>query len=99
MNEDLKAVNNKKQFRFEIALDNGEFATLEYRWLKGNMVLMRTLVPASMRGKGVGASLVRQVLDYVRSAGLKVIVYCPFISRYLESHAEYADLVAPADAR
>jgi predicted GNAT family acetyltransferase len=99
MSENLKAENNKKQFRFEIALENGEVATLEYRWLKGNMVLMRTLVPASMRGKGIGASLVRQVLEHARSAGLKVIVYCPFITKYLESHAEYAGLVAPADAR
>ncbi|MBS1688327.1 MAG: N-acetyltransferase [Bacteroidetes bacterium] len=94
MIEDLQVVNNKKGFRFEIAFSNGEYAFVEYRWLKGNMVLMRTLVPADMRGKGIGAHLVKHVLDYVRSNNLKIVVYCAFVAKYLENHPEYNELVA-----
>jgi uncharacterized protein len=90
----MEVVNNKKQFRFELLLPDGEYATLDYRWLKGSMVLMHTLVPVSARGRGVGATLVKQVLDYVRSQNLSVIVYCPFVTKYMKAHPEYNDLIA-----
>jgi len=94
MNEDPQIANNKKDFRFEIAFPNGEYAFVQYRWLKGNMVLMRTLVPADMRGKGIGAKLVKYVLDYLRSNNLKIVVYCAFIAKYIENHPEYNELIA-----
>jgi predicted GNAT family acetyltransferase len=93
MSESLKAVNNKKQFRFELVFENGEIATLDYRWLKGSMVLMHTVVPKDMRGQGIGASLVAQVLDHARQHHLKIISYCPFVTKYLEDHPEYTDLI------
>jgi len=30
----MEIVNNKKQFRFEITMPDGEIAELDYRWLK-----------------------------------------------------------------
>jgi len=93
MDQDLHIVNNKKDFRFEIAFPNGEYAFVQYRWLKGSMVLMRTLVPADMRGKGIGAKLVKYVLDYARSTNLKIVVYCAFVAKYIENHPEYNELV------
>ena len=92
----MEVVNNKKQFRFEILLPDGEYAILQYRWLKGTMVLMHTLVPVSARGKGVGAFLVKYVLDYARAQNLGIIVYCPFVKKYMDAHPEYNDLVAAA---
>jgi uncharacterized protein len=89
----MEIINNKQQYRFEIALPDGEIAKLEYRWLKGSMVLMHTLVPVSQRGKGIGAELVKYVLDYARSQNLKIIVYCPFVELYLKKHPEYNDLI------
>jgi len=89
----MEIVNNKKQFRFEMLLPDGEYATLDYRWLKGSMVLMHTLVPVSERGKGIGAQLVKQVLGYARGQNLTIIVYCPFVAKYLHTHPEYNDLI------
>ncbi len=89
----MEVINNKKNFRFEAPQPDGEVATLEYRWLKGSIVLMHTLVPVSARGKGVGAALVKYVLDYIRTSGLKMVVYCPFVTKYLERHPEYNDLI------
>ncbi len=93
MSEGYSIVNNKKLSRFEIALENGEFAELQYRWLKGNMVLMHTFVPKEVRTKGIGAFLVRYVLGYVREQGLKIMPYCPFVAKFIKEHVEYGDLV------
>ncbi len=90
----MEIINNKKQFRFEISLPGGEMAELDYRWLKGNMVLMHTIVPVSARKQGIGATLVKYVLDYVREHHLKIVIYCPFVAKYVDTHPEYKDLVA-----
>ena len=89
----MEIVNNKKEYRFEIAFPDGEYAVLTYRWLKGSMVLMHTLVPPAHRKQGIGAELVKYVLDYARSQNLKIIVYCPFVAKYLKEHPEYNNLI------
>jgi len=90
----MEVSNNKSKFQFEIEMPDGEFSILQYRWLKGSIVLMHTIVPVSARGKGVGAFLVDYVLNHIRQQGLKMIVYCPYVAKYLTSHPEYNDLVA-----
>ena len=89
----MEIINNKKQFRFEIAMPDGEIAELDYRWLKGSMVLMHTIVPVSARKQGIGGMLVKYVLDYARDNHLKIIIYCPFVAKYVHEHPEYKDLV------
>ena len=88
----MEVTNNKQLFRFEVDAGGGEMATLQYRWLKGAMVLMHTLVPVAAQGKGIGDALVRYVLDYTRAQGLKVVVYCPFVEVFMKRHPEYEDL-------
>jgi predicted GNAT family acetyltransferase len=88
--------NNKKQFRFEHTLPDGEIITLDYRWLKGSMALMHTVVPISARGSGKGSDFIKSVLDYTRASGLKIIPYCSFVVQYIKDHPEYADLLDEA---
>ncbi len=95
----MEVINNKRGFSFEIVLPDGEIAHLDYRWLKGSMVLMHTVVPPSARGMGIGGKLVKYVLDYARNNGLKIIVYCSFVAKYLEKHTEYADLIDDSQKR
>ncbi len=89
----MEIVNNKRLFRFELNGAGDEPATLEYRWLKGAMVLMRTWVPMDLRKKGLGRLLVQQVLEYAKRENLKIIVYCPFIEKYIKEHREYEVLL------
>ena len=89
----MVVTNNKKQFRFEVLLPDKEYATLSYRWLKGSMVLMHTLVPGPGRGKGIGSVLAKHVLEYAREHNLKIIVYCAFVSKFIKAHPEYKELI------
>ncbi len=92
----MQIVNNKKEFQFEGVFENGEKATLQYRWLKASMVLMHTLVPAALRGTGAGSAIVKYALEYARANQLKIIVYCHFVTKYMQSHPEYNDLLDAA---
>ncbi len=92
----MEVTNNKKEFRFEAKLPDGEYITLGYRWLKGSMALMHTLVPASARGTGMGKAFVAEVLKQADEKGLKVIPYCSFVAQYIKDHPELNDLVDEA---
>ncbi len=95
----MEIINNKKAFRFEALMENGEYAVVEYRWLKGNMVIMHTVVPAEYRKQGIGAAIMKYVLDYLREQHLKTVIYCPFAEKYVKEHPEYNDLVVRLPGR
>lgn len=61
------------------------------------VILGHTEVDARHEGHGVGAALVRGVLDDLRGRGMQVIPACSFAAAYLRRHPEYAALVPEAE--
>jgi predicted GNAT family acetyltransferase len=98
MSNEIKIINNEKNLHFETLLINGEFAFIEYRWHKGNMALMHTLVPEGFEGKGIAAALAKFALEYAKEKQLQIVVYCPYVNAYLKKHTEYQALVVKNDA-
>lgn len=90
--EPLPIVNNEHRHRFETRIGD-EYAYMDYRWYQGDIALMHTFVPESARGQGVSGRLAEFVLRFVREQGLRMLVYCPYVAKYLKEHPEYADLV------
>ena len=88
----MEVINNKREYQFEILLPDCEKATLTYRWLKSKMVLMHTVVPSSQRGKGIGNILVQHVLEHAKTHHLQIVIYCPFVEKYVKEHPEWAFL-------
>jgi len=96
---DVKLFSSKKaaaeqvlagQFEFE---QDGHVATLDYMLDGKVLTLLETSVPEALRGAGIAGTLAQSALDFARERGLKVDVICPFVSGYLKTHPEYADLV------
>lgn len=81
--------------RFELAIGDA-IAFVDYRRTGAVLVLTHAEVPPALEGRGIGARLVRGVLELVRTRGERVVPRCPFVARYIERHPEYRDLV---DAR
>lgn len=90
---ELPVVNNKEKLRFEVACDNGEFAYIEYRWYHGDIAYMHTVVPDDMQGKGIASMMARAALDYAAKEKLRVMVYCPYVAKYIKEHPEYSKLI------
>lgn len=97
MEETIQINNNEKNLHFETALDNGEFAFIEYRWHHKDLVLMHTWVPEGFEGKGIASALAKFALEYAKQHNLKVIVYCPYVNAYLKRHPEYQSLLVPKE--
>ena len=90
-----KVRDNKQEGRFELALEGGRTAYVEYEEAgDGVLALTHTEVPTEFEGKGVGGALVKGVLEIVRGENLKIVPVCRFVSVYLRRHPEYQGLVA-----
>lgn len=84
--------------RFELNLGDG-LAFIEYTWHKTDMVIMHTYVPDTHRGQGIAGNMIKQTLDYIRDQKIPLIVHCPAVNKYIDSHPEYLDLLDKDYAR
>lgn len=91
--ENLKVENNEEKKRFEINLADGT-AFIQYT-KRGEDVynLYHTEVPPQFGGKGVGSTLAKGTLEYIKAESKQIIPTCPFVAAYLKKHPEYKDLV------
>ncbi|MBZ5605580.1 MAG: N-acetyltransferase [Acidobacteriia bacterium] len=85
---EVQVVNNETAHRFEAGA-----AFLSYHVKPGEITLIHTEVPAEMEGRGIGGKLARAALDYARTAHMRVVAMCPFVSEYVKRHPEYEDLI------
>lgn len=83
--------DNREASRFELEQD-GAVAFAAYRRDGATIVFTHTVVPAALRGGGVGSRLIAGALAQVRGEGLKVVPECSFVAAYLKRHPDAADL-------
>lgn len=94
MNETALPITHDQQaHRFTTRLEGHE-AELVYRLRDGRLTIEHTGVPEAIGGRGVAGALVREVLEYARAEGLRVVPACSYSAVYIRRHPEYADLVA-----
>ncbi len=86
--------DNPARSRYELEAEN-TLAIADYHIASGVMTVLHTEVDPKLQGKGVGAALVKGVLDDIRARGLKVVPACSFVAAYIHRHPAYADLLAP----
>lgn len=59
----------------------------------GTLNLFHTEVPEEFKGRGVGSQLVKNALEQIKTADLKINPSCPFAASFVERHSEYKNLV------
>ena len=94
---DIRGVDVPARGRFEIRADDRVVGLASYHVDGDVMTLPHTEIDPSMGGRGLGTTLVREVLAAARSRQLHVLPYCSFIRKYLHDHPEDVDLVAEDD--
>jgi predicted GNAT family acetyltransferase len=90
--ENVEVTHNPEERRFELTVD-GHLAVLEYIMMDDIIIFTHTGVPPEIEGSKTGVKLVETGLAYARENGLGVRSKCWFVSKYLQRHPEYQDLV------
>jgi predicted GNAT family acetyltransferase len=86
-------IDNPDQHRYEIRVGDELAGFVQYRRRTGLVALIHTEIDPRFEGKGLASQLIAAVLDEVRSDGLGVLPFCPFVNGYIARHPEYVALV------
>jgi len=93
---DVRVVDNQAGHRLEAWSGDTLAGLLAYRTVPGGVNLVHTEVKPEFEGEGIAGRLAAAALDEARARGRFVVPTCPYVSRYIGRHPEYADLVAGA---
>lgn len=80
----------KKRYEFNLGDD---YAFIEYIKAPGYIILTHTEVPPKYEGQGIAAALTLAVLEKLRAEKAKILPQCTYVTRYIQRHPEWADLV------
>ena len=87
-------IRNDDRSRYELVVDGHLVGIADYVVDDGRVVVPHTEIAGRLRGQGLGAVLVRGVLDDIRSRGRSVVPQCWYVADFIDEHPEYADLIA-----
>jgi predicted GNAT family acetyltransferase len=90
----MEFCNNAELSRYELREGDAVVAVADYIERPDAIEIPHTEVDPRLRGRGIGAELVKQTLDAVRELGKPVIPTCSFVAAFISSNPSYADLVA-----
>jgi len=85
--------DNVAAHRFEMIIDR-HAAVATYAIDGDTISFIHTVVPESLRGRGIARELVEFALASVRARGLKVVPQCEVFDAYMRKHPETHDLLA-----
>ena len=86
--------HNAEGSRYELSLDGRVVGIADYHLTGDTIVFPHTEIEPSLRGRGLGAELVRFALDDVRTSGRGVVARCWYVAQFIDEHPEYRDLLA-----
>ena len=86
--------NNIELSRYELLKDDRVVGVADYYPRDGVLVFPHTEILPELRGRGLGAILVRGALEDVRRNGGRIVPACWFVAEFVEANPEFGDLVA-----
>ena len=103
----MRITDNDSKSCYEGMIDDQVVGVVVYKRFGGRVVIRHTVIEPEFRGKGLGAQLVRTVLDDLRKSGEKLTNYCGFVADFIADNPEYQSIVdadrpgltAPRDMR
>ncbi|MFE9650728.1 GNAT family N-acetyltransferase [Streptomyces sp. NPDC006365] len=81
--------------RYEILVDGRRAGLTAYRDRGEQRVFFHTEIDDAFAGQGLAARLVQQALVDVRESGKRIVPVCPYVAKFLQRHAEFADITDP----
>ncbi|WP_425538935.1 GNAT family N-acetyltransferase [Microaceticoccus formicicus] len=80
--------------RFYVGEKQNPDAFLSFKNKDGILYVNSTFVDASLRGQGVAAKLVMELINYAVENEFKIKPICSYVVKYFEKNKEYSELLA-----
>ncbi len=79
--------------KYTLKLDGVRAGVLTYRDVGTRRVLVHTEVEPDYGGQGLATRLIEFALADIRTKSRHIVVVCPVVAHYLETHHEYDDII------
>ena len=79
--------------KYSLKLDGERVGVLTYRDAGNRRVLVHTEVEPDYGGQGLATQIIEFALNDIREKGMRIVVVCPVVAHYLETHHDYDDLI------
>jgi predicted GNAT family acetyltransferase len=89
----MQITKNNDNSSYEGIIEDQVVGVILYKRIGGRVVIRHTVIEPQFRGRGLGAQLVRSVLDDLRKQGDKVTNYCGFVADFIVENPEYQSVV------
>ena len=90
---DIRREEGETKGRYVVRVDGHE-AEMTYSRAGAKLIIIdHTGVPDALRGRGVGAALVRRGVEDARAEGRKIVPLCPFAKAQIAKHPEWRDIL------
>lgn len=89
----MKITDAPDRQRFEARDDGKLMGIVTYRLTGDVIVYTHTEVEPEHEGKGIGSRLAKAVMEDARSRRRTVAPLCPYLSKWLQKHPEYDDIL------
>jgi uncharacterized protein len=86
--------HNTDKRQFELRIDDTLSIVTYFKPDEQTLALAHTEVDPALEGRGVGSSLVKQVLEYAEAHDLKIVPLCPFVDAYIKRHPDWKRVVS-----
>lgn len=89
-----EVTRNDDAGRYELRVDDRLVGIADFHEDGERTVIPHTEIDPSLRGQGLGAVLVRGVLDDMRDRGATVVPACWYVADFITANPAYQDLLA-----
>jgi len=86
--------DNGQKGRFYLEIEEKIKALMTYSHAGSDKIIIdHTEVDDSLKGQGVGYSLVQAAVNYARDKQIKILPLCPFAAAVFKKKTEYSDVI------
>lgn len=92
---DIVRVESRGRGAFIASENSVKIGEITYAWdnSRSFITIRHTGVDDAYKGKGIGNYLVKEIVNFARLEGVKVIPKCPFAKKIFERQSEYGDVL------
>ena len=91
--ERIEVADAPDRDRYELSIDGAVVGFTVYRARPGLIAFIHTEVDEGYQGRGLADDLIRFALEDVRTRGLAVLPFCPFVNAFIQRNREFEVLV------
>jgi len=90
---EIKHVENESKGFFRATEDGVDAGKITYSWAGDKRIIVdHTEVDPAFSGRGVGKTILMEIVDFARSKDIKILPLCPFAKSVFDKTAEIADV-------